>query len=197
MTAICQGGTSSKRPEFASAVSVGVPAIAALLNNIPTAWAVGFAAAIGLLNYNLDQYCANDPPAVPDNITAADVEAMLSFQRDPVAFDAARGKLQQLVGAYNWYRFCKCDTVATPAPPPPPPAPAGSPTQLPPSVVACRHVEEIGANGRDVSPGFEYFVTGSQALLGTNATLLVAQLFGTSVSGTGRVLASLLLLGAP
>lgn len=132
MTAICGGGTSSQRSGFGATVALTVPAIAALLNNIPTVWAVPFAAYLGLVNYELNDFCSTDPPAVP-TITAADVAALLTFL-DPIGHTQAVAKFEQLVGAYAWYSLCKCDSVATPAPPAPPAAPVGLPSINPPAV---------------------------------------------------------------
>lgn len=132
MTAVCGGGTSSSRLGFGASVALTVPAIGALLNNIPTVWAVPFAAYLGLINYDLNQFCSADPPAVP-NITAADAAALLTFL-DPIGHTAALAKFQQLVGAYAWYQMCECDSVATPAPPAAPAPPAGLPQINPPQV---------------------------------------------------------------
>lgn len=156
MTAICPGGgTSSSQPGYAAVVAMTLPAIGAFLNNIPTRWAVPFAAAIGALSFELGDFCTHDPPAVP-NITANDVLAMLSFQTDVIGFAVAQAKFQQLVGAYAWYRFCKCDAVATPAPPPPPAEPVGSPTINPPSVMPTGAQPCASAVGSSTPPTFNF-----------------------------------------
>lgn len=135
MTAICTGGGPSEaRPGFGISVSMSVAGVAALLNNIPTRYAVVLAGLIGGVNYELSEFCSHDPPAVPD-ITAGDVESLLSFQRDPFAAAAAGQKFQQLVGAFAWYQFCKCTSGPTPAAPAAPPTPVGLPTIDPISIV--------------------------------------------------------------
>lgn len=100
-----------------------IPAIAALLNNVPTLWAVPLAAYIGKINYDLGNFCTTDPPPVP-SFTAQDALDLLDVQ-NIFAFHAAASKFQQLVGAYAWYQLCECTSVATPAPPTPPAAPPG------------------------------------------------------------------------
>lgn len=132
MTSICVGGGPSEaKPEFAEAVYIGPAMIAALLNNIPTPWAVGLAGAVGAITYSLSTLCPNEPPAVP-TLTAADGLALLN--PDPLTYIPALQKLQQLIGAYAWHQFCKCTTGATPAPPTPPSKPTGWPDIDPPSV---------------------------------------------------------------
>jgi len=37
----------------------------AMLNNIPTPWAVAFAAYVGLITYDLASFCTTDPPSDP------------------------------------------------------------------------------------------------------------------------------------
>lgn len=125
MTLVCGGGTSSAKPAFAQSLYVGPSMIAALLNNIPTIWAVPLAGYIGAVTYELSTFCLTDPPPVP-TITASDVFALL-HPFDPVAHFAASEKFQQLIGAYLWYDVCQCDSVATPAPPTPPAEPTGMP----------------------------------------------------------------------
>lgn len=132
MTALCGGGTSSAKVGFGSTVALTVPAIAALLNNIPTIWAVPFAAYLGLINYDLTTFCASDPPPVP-NITAADAAALLTVL-DPIGHTQAVAKFEQLVGAYAWHSLCDCDAVPTPPPPAAPAAPPGLPQINPPAV---------------------------------------------------------------
>lgn len=129
MTTICGGGTSSAQPGYGEAVYMVPSMVGALLNNIPTAWAVPLAGFIGAVTYNLSNFCANDPPAVP-TFTAQDVIDLLN-PYNPIAYGAAQDKFQDLVGAYTWYQVCKCDSVSTPSPPSPPPAPSGMPSVNP------------------------------------------------------------------
>jgi hypothetical protein len=130
MTVLCSGGTSSAKPGFAASLFMGPSAIAALLNNIPTIWALPLAAYIGYLTYDLSTFCSNDPPALPV-FTAQDVLDLLNVFNPTVNIPAAT-KFQDLVGAYLWYQVCQCDAVATPAPPAAPAAPANMPVINPP-----------------------------------------------------------------
>lgn len=132
MTVVCGGGTSSAQAGFGDFIYMAPAAVGALLNNIPTVWAVPLAAYIGHVEYELVTFCQTDPPPVP-TFTAADVAALFN----PFVlteFLDARNKLRQLVGAYLWYQVCKCDSVTTPAPPTPPTAPPGMPSINPPAV---------------------------------------------------------------
>lgn len=160
MTVICGGGSSSARPEFAQSLYVGPAAIAALLNNIPTAFAVPLAGYIGAQTYNLSTFCTNDPPPVP-SFTAQDVLDLLNVF-NPIANVPASEKFQQLVGAFLWYQVCQCDTVPTPAPPAPPATPPGiqvNPTVAPAQTeVACFDYGEFGRGiGGGTFPQFEIF----------------------------------------
>jgi hypothetical protein len=133
VTALCGGGTSSAKPGFGASVALTASGIGAMLNNIPTAWAIPIAAYLGLVTYDLSTFCTTDPPAVP-TITAADFIAVISIA-DPVAHILAVQKFQQLLGAFFWYQVCQCDSVPTPAAPSPPAAPANLPTVNPPAAV--------------------------------------------------------------
>lgn len=132
MTAVCGGGTSSAQSGFGATLYMAPAAIGALLNNIPTLWAVPLAGFIGAVTYNLSTFCSSDPPAVP-TFTATDVVNLLN-PYNPSSFNDAQDKFQQLIGAYAWYQVCKCDSVATPAPPTAPVAPTGMPSINPPAV---------------------------------------------------------------
>jgi hypothetical protein len=137
---VCGGGTSSAKSGFAQSLYVGPSMIAALLNNIPTIWAIPLAGYIGAITYELSTFCSTDPPPVP-TITALDVASILNVY-NPVLNVPAAEKFQQLVGAYLWYEVCQCDTVATPAPPTPPAAPTAMPDinpQISPPVAAWTH----------------------------------------------------------
>ena len=134
MTALCSGGTSSSRAGFARFQYVGPSAVAALLVNIPTWAAVGIAAYIGSVTYDLTTYCSTDPPSTP-TLTAQDFVDLFSPNR-PLEFVTAQRKFQQWVGSLVWWNFCKCDTVATPAMPTPAAPPAGIPNPNPVPVAA-------------------------------------------------------------
>jgi hypothetical protein len=136
VTALCGGGTSSAKPGFGASIALTASGLGAMLNNIPTPWAIPIAAYIGLVTYDLANFCTTDPPAVP-TITAADFIAVISIA-DPVAHILAVQKFQQLIGAFFWYQVCQCDSVATPAAPSAPAAPANLPTVNPPAAVGVQ-----------------------------------------------------------
>lgn len=160
MTVLCGGNPSGAKPGFAQLLFVGPASVAALLNNIPVSWAVLFAAYIGSITYNLSTFCTTDPPAVPV-ITAADAIAVLTPLGDPVAHDQAIIKFQDFVGAFAWYQFCQCLTVATPAPPAAPAAPIGLPALQPgvgaPPLSACWDKHGVS----QVLVGFTNDITGT------------------------------------
>ncbi len=130
MTAVCTGGgTSSARPGFAPFVYVAPSTLGALLNNVPTLFAIPFAAAIGVMTFNLSTYCTTDAPTQP-TLAAQDFIDLINFITHPVEAAAAQAKLQQWVGNILWPTFCMCDSGATPGPSVPS-APSGLPSLSP------------------------------------------------------------------
>jgi hypothetical protein len=106
--------------------------LAALLNNVPTPWAVGFALLIAGVTYDLTSMCGVDPPALPV-LTAADMTAVAFPFVDVGAYVTAVAKFYTFIKYWAWFQFCECSTIATPAPAAAPGAPANLP-QLYPSV---------------------------------------------------------------
>lgn len=187
MTAICGGGTSSGQAGYGATVALTVGAIGGLLNNIPTPWAVGAGAYLGLLSYTLSEFCTVDPPPVP-SITAADYAALFTIL-DPIGHTQAIAKFKQLVDSFLWYRVCKCDSIATPAPPAAPPAPAGLPQINPPGVGpsgppgdACV-INPTRFTGLTTPPsGFAF---DSITFIGRSPTLIKAHIVGTATVPPG------------
>lgn len=131
MTAICpSGGPSQAKAAFNQTVAMTVPAIAALLNNVPVVWAVPFAALIGLVAYDLSTFCTTDAPALP-TLVASDFTELLDFGNF-AAHAAAVAKLSQYVAYYAWFQFCECTTQPTPAYTPGQSQPTGMPAINPP-----------------------------------------------------------------
>lgn len=132
MTVRCGGATSSGRDTYQRFVYMAPAQIGALLNNVPTPWAVVFAGAIGSLTYDLQTYCATDPPADP-GMTAVDWISLLN----PLELSAAvlaKSKFRDWLGHYFWDTFCRCDDGTIPTPYTPPAAPSDLPVVNSPSV---------------------------------------------------------------
>jgi hypothetical protein len=133
VTALCGGGASQARPGFGALVNVGTFQIGALLNNVPTPLAVAAAGYIGLVNYDLTTFCANDPPPMPTP-TAADWAALLNPSAG-AGHLAAVQEFLDLIGNLVWPVFCECASGTTPGPPalptPPTDLPTVNPTGLP------------------------------------------------------------------
>jgi len=126
MTALCGGGASQARPGFAIVQYVGPAALGAMLNNIPTPWAVAFAAYVGLITYDLASFCTTDPPSDP-GLTGRDFTDLVNVT-NPFSF-AAKTKIQQWIGHNLWWNFCQCSAVPTPPAPAPLAPPSGLPSQ--------------------------------------------------------------------
>lgn len=131
MTALCGGGASEPVPGFGANVIMGGAAIGALLNNVPTPWAVAFATLVSGVTYDLSTMCATDPPALP-TITGGDMVDLAAGPGSGPIYFAALTKFYDFVKYWAWFKFCRCAAVATPAPAAPPAAPAGLPQLNPP-----------------------------------------------------------------
>lgn len=91
-------------------------------------WLAPLAPFVPLATYNLNEFCAVDPPAQP-TFTPEEANALLQLEFG-TAFDTGLGKLGDLVQNRLWWAFCQCDTMATPAPPTPQPQPDGVPSYV-------------------------------------------------------------------
>lgn len=131
MTALCAGGASEPVPGFSPNVFMSGAAIGALLNNVPTPWAVAFAALVAGVTYDLGNMCATDPPALP-SIAASDMLDLTVGPAGGPSYFAALNKFYDFVKYWAWFKFCRCSAVATPAPAAPPSAPVGLPQIDPP-----------------------------------------------------------------
>jgi hypothetical protein len=139
VTALCGGAPSASKPGVDRYINMTAFAAGALLNNIPTKWAVPLAAALGARTYDMTQFCTTDPPALP-NITAADAVNILSHLSTPLEALSSIEKLADLVEVYLWHQLCNCVGVATPdaplAPAQPTDWPAFDPGYLPQPVAS-------------------------------------------------------------
>lgn len=171
MTTYCSGLPGAARSGFATAVAFTVPAIAALLNNADTAWAVPVAGFLGLLNYDLGTFCTNEPPAVP-TFTAADIAALIYPLPTPAKSDAIV-KFNDLIGALVWGDLCECVGGSTPARPAGPSEPSDMPQIDPPVVVgpfpnagACQSFSDT----RSILAGAADETLNGASLYGSNPT---------------------------
>lgn len=130
MTTACGGGTSSFKPQYGKTVFMAPAGLAAMLNNIPVAWAVPLALLLAAKTYDLNNFCTTDPPADP-GFTAADAIDFLNVY-NPAVQAPASAKLQQLVDRFAWGQLCQCDGGVVPTLPTAPSAPTDLPTVNPP-----------------------------------------------------------------
>lgn len=126
MTAVCpSGGASEPKPGFAAALQITPYGIGALLNNVPTPWAVALALGLGTVVYELNTFCLVDPPTLPTLVLQDGIDLLHPEILGP--YLTARQKFQDFVGYYAWYQFCQCHTgTATP-----PGTPQAEPTGWP------------------------------------------------------------------
>jgi hypothetical protein len=126
MTALCAGGgSSSLKPGADRYIYMGGAALGALLNNIPTPWAVPLAALIGAATYDLQTICSSDPPGYP-TFDTLDVLA-LTVPGGTALYPASAQKWRDLIHTALWYAFCQCDAGAQPTEPAGPAEPADIP----------------------------------------------------------------------
>jgi hypothetical protein len=123
---VCAGAGGVKKVDLSRYMYVGSAAISALVNKYGAKWAVGVAAFLASVTLDLDDLCANDPPAVP-TFTADDVIAVLNPGLNLANFKTATDKFYDLVKAFAWSEFCECASVASPAAPTPPTEPTNAP----------------------------------------------------------------------
>lgn len=131
MTALCGGGASQAKPGVGTTVVMTGAAIAALLNNVPTVWAVIFGTLLAGVTYDLSTMCTTDPPALP-TMTGADMVDLVAGPAGGAPYFAAVAKFYDFVKYWAWFQFCECSAVVTPAPAAAPAAPSGLPQLNPP-----------------------------------------------------------------
>lgn len=135
MVAWCPDGSASiPDPVRANVVYFGAGAIASYLNNKGMGWAYGVAPALGVLAWNLSDFCTAAPPALP-TITASDVFNWFNPLNGQATVQL-RTAMTDLIQAYVWFDLCKCATGAQPSPPAPLAAPSGFEAN-PPSVTGA------------------------------------------------------------
>ncbi len=172
MTALCSGGPSAARTGFGASVAVGPFAIGALMNNWGTPWAVAAASYLGLVTYDLNQFCITDPPALP-TLTGADYFNLVSFG-DPAAHLLAVKKFEDWIGYRFWWDFCECTSVGTPAVPSPPARPVTWPTIDPIAApVGAQQCHTFGVTSPQSPEGSAGGNTFDRILYGPEATSLV------------------------
>lgn len=136
MTALCSGGASQKKAGIQRYFNMTGSSAAALLNNVPTKFAVPLAAALASTLYDLDSFCDSDPPAMPTFDLSDALAFAAGFPSNPFAYQATLQKVADLVKIYAWYQFCQCASVTTPPAPTPPTPPTDWPDLAPgPTVI--------------------------------------------------------------
>jgi hypothetical protein len=124
---ICTGGAVSQQKEgTARFIYMGGASLGALLNNIPTVWAVPFAALLASATYDLSTICSVDPPGFP-TFTTQDL-LVLTTPSLMYAQATSLQKWQDLITTALWYQFCECSSGTQPTQPAGPAAPAEVPS---------------------------------------------------------------------
>jgi len=88
------------------------------------AWVAAYAAALGVVSFDLTSFCATDPPALP-TIDASRIAGYFN-PLNPQGAAELRADMGDLVGHFLWFDVCQC----TSAPAPPAPAPLPQPTDV-------------------------------------------------------------------
>ena len=127
---VCPGGTvSQQKPGTSRYIYMGGAALGALLNNIPTAWAVPFAALLAAGTYDMQTICNTDPPGFP---TFNDVDLLTLTSPVLAQFHPeSQQKWSDLITTALWYLFCECSDGSFPTQPAGPAAPANVPNVTP------------------------------------------------------------------
>lgn len=118
MTALCGGGASTAKPGLENNVTLTGTAVAAALTVAGFSEAAAILGAlIGGLNFELNTFCAIDPPADPV-LTASDIANAINFSSPELSIPAVI-KIKTWFESQYWYDVCQCSTTNTPAPPAP------------------------------------------------------------------------------
>lgn len=135
MTAYCGGGTSGPIAGVPQFVASGAAAIesALILRGLGKEAAL-LAPILARLTFDVDDFCAADPPADP-GITPQDIFNAVQLAVPSVSIPAIL-KVSQWWSRQMWFQFCECKTVPTPPPAAPSlPGPGvGTDTNLPPGL---------------------------------------------------------------
>jgi hypothetical protein len=116
LTAYCGGGPSGPlpgAPQFVTQTAVGVES-ALILGGFPEIAAI-LAPLLVAAPFELDTFCAADPPADP-GLTLQDAFDAIQLSNPSVSLPAL-AKAQQWWARQMWFKYCHCTTVATPPPP--------------------------------------------------------------------------------
>lgn len=145
------------------------------------AWSSLIAFAAGQ-TFQLNTFCAADPPAVPV-FTAGDILEILSGNifNDPVPSQ----KLANLLAIAAWYTFCECATVATPAAPAPPAYPATAPTINPPVAPPLASGGCLDVTQRIKSQDFQYGPAGGFVEIDISARFFLPRTLTVAAAFTG------------
>lgn len=131
MTAACGGGPSQPKPAFENQlVVIGVNEIVNQVQAPHLAWLMDWIPGAGAQRFDVNTFCASDPPAMP-NIDAARVGEWLL---PPFGATKLRQDMFAIVGNIFWPLLCDCASLQPPVLPPIPPEPPGVQVN-PPNVV--------------------------------------------------------------
>jgi len=125
MVSVCvSNGPAQAKRGVPQAVAFAGAALASRLNNRGGAWANWVAPFIGVVSFEVDNFCTTEPVAMP-TITLNDVLAVLN----PASLGnfTAIEKFKDVILNILWYELCECVSGAQPTPTPVPAQPAGSP----------------------------------------------------------------------
>lgn len=152
MTAACPGGaTSEPNGSISNVVIFTSIALASYLNNKGAAWAYALAPLLGTLTFNLQDFCAGEPPPMPV-VTTADVLSWF-LPTNIHGITDLRTAMGNLVGNLLWYDACRCTGATQPVPPATTADPGGftiNPPTLTPAAPLAPCVHNTDAN---IAPG--------------------------------------------
>jgi len=115
MTALCSGGPSQPKTGQNPFVILAADRLVNFVSTGGMAWLEFWAAAMGSVSFHLPDFCAVDPPALPN----IDAPRIASWVLPPDGAVKLREDMAALVGHFFWFTACEC--VAGPQPTPPSP----------------------------------------------------------------------------
>lgn len=141
MTSVCVGGVSSHRKTGVPSRIYADPAFVQATLPIQLAWLVPFLPYLPPIYFDVDAFCAAEPPSTPSMVEAT-LAAVLAGGEAGAGILAAE-LIWSNIQNWLWYQWCVCSSGTQPTPPAGQAAPTNlpavnPPAQLPPAAsVAC------------------------------------------------------------
>lgn len=168
MTSLCAGnGPSQPVPGTPQVQTFLAGALSDFLVAEGMGWAAALGAGLGVLSFDLNTFCATDPPPLP-TIDAARIAGYFN-PLNPLGASQLNSDFNDLVGHFLWFKTCQCVSGSQPAPPPAVTQPTGYQTDNPqltsPTGTACfQGPQAFAQNALDAAGNATIGFTGTNSI---------------------------------